>query len=700
MDYSEEEIEQIINGIDDYLNLRDDWLGSGSVKGPVSESEAEEAVFEITQKLGFLRESLIRFLAAEGALSREEALGSVEESFEEVKSLAKEKLIARDFNKLKKNVLDDVERNILPNEQAQGEDASASSSGKRSVVFFFDKPTDLDPSGRALDYWDESVRLFIESVSADEGYDSSASENFRWSPDRDALAVRVTTSLNDKELDEAKKSARIKGSWKEPHWMDAARLKSMMVDFSMLLDGEKPSEGLKAYREWIAESVGAETPTFGKKLPVEEKAPARDAAAEPRPELLTLDDMKLFKEWDKSSHEDLSQIQRAMLLSTFENSKGEEVSLAEAQKILGHRDALLDGFLRSAFHRDAKRGEVYFNSRRLFSDDKKDFKAQAEAWEVAERNVSELEKEWRKSLRNEAGFSEGVAEREYAVRDIEGEKKVWKMWGDSELSNYLYKSFGPDGTLQTHIVKYFNDWLKEHKNDYVRLYHGTSSSNRASVLKKGILRTTERRRKSYQSSSGFAYLSRWPTMAKTFGDMNNYSDTDVWAVDVKIGDLKPDLDQLANKRQAGTLCGDSLAESLLLGNGARVAKTIQPWQIHRIEFEGEKKTVEAKREAPPVPKESREESSFWQEETTCENFQKRLAMRSEENAVSVAQMLLLGMSPSEQKKFNAIVRSQGFKGPEDLAAWFEGVRSGERKFERKPAAKAKKRSGPEAAAGR
>lgn len=553
MDYSEEGIEQILNEIDDYLNLRNDWIGTGSVKGPVSESEAEEVVFEITQKLGFLREGLIRFLAAEGALSREEALGSVEESFEEVKSLAKEKLIARDFNNLKKNVLDDVERNIFPDGQAQGEEPSQKN--------------------------------------------------------------------------------------------------------------EKLSDG-----------------------------PA---------ELLTLDDMKLLKEWDDGSHENLVQIQRAMLLSIFENSKGASISLSDAQEKLGSRTAFLAGIERSAFHGTAVQGaageRVYFNSRRLFSRDKKDLKAQNKSRETAERHVSELEKEWRKSLRNEAGFSEGVAEREYIVRDIEGEKRVWKMWGESELSDFLYKSFEPNGRLKPYIMSSFNDWLKEHKDDYVRLYHGTSSSNRESVLKKGILKTTKRRRKSYQSSSGFAYLSRWPTTAKTFGEMNNYSDPDVWAVDVKIGDLKPDLDQLANKRHAGIICGDSLAESLLLGNGARVAKTIQPWQIHRIEFEGEKKTVEAKRESPAVSEERREESSFWQEETTCENFQKRLAMRSEKNAVSVAQMLLLGMSASEQKKFNAIVRSQGFKGPEDLAAWFEGVRSGERKFERKPAAKSKKRSGPEAA---
>ncbi len=557
MDYSEEGIEQVLNEIDDYLNLRNDWIGTGSVKGPVSESEAEEVVFEITQKLGFLREGLIRFLAAEGALSREEALGSVEESYEEVKSLAKEKLIARDFNNLKKNVLAAVERNILPGGQAQGEEPSQKN--------------------------------------------------------------------------------------------------------------EKLSDG-----------------------------PA---------ELLTLDDMKLLKEWDDGSHEELAQIQRAMLLSTFENSKGELISLSEAQETLGSRTAFLAGIERSTFHMTAtlssEDGErVYFNSRRLFSRDKKDFEDQDEARQTGERHVSELEKEWRKSLRNEAGFSEGVAELEYIVRDIEGEKRVWKMWGDSELSDFLYKSFLPNGESKPHIISYFNDWLKEHKDDYVRLYHGTSSSNRESVLKKGILKTTERRRKSYQSSSGFAYLSRWPSMAKTFGEMNNHSDTDVWAVDVKIRDLKPDLDQLVNKRHAGIICGDSLAESLLLGNGARVAKTIQPWQIHRIEFEGEKKIVEAKRESPAVPEERQEESSFWQEETTCENFQKRLAMRSEKNAVSVAQMLLLGMSAAEQKKFNAIVRSQGFKGPEDLAAWFEGVRSGKSKFERKPAAKSKKRSGPEAAAGR
>lgn len=82
------------------------------------------------------------------------------------------------------------------------------------------------------------------------------------------------------------------------------------------------------------------------------------------------------------------------------------------------------------------------------------------------------------------------------------------------------------------------------------------------------------------------------------------------------------------------------------------------------------------------------------EETTCENFQERLARSPGKSAVVAAQMALVNMRSDEEKMFNKIVRSQGFKGPDELAAWLEDVRSGRKKFEMK-AGPGKKRNSPE-----
>ena len=85
------------------------------------------------------------------------------------------------------------------------------------------------------------------------------------------------------------------------------------------------------------------------------------------------------------------------------------------------------------------------------------------------------------------------------------------------------------------------NWLREHKDDYVRLYHGTSISY--DIPYQGLLPTSARRRKSYQSESGYVYLSVWPSLARTFGEIGNpYSETVVYAVDIKVSDLRPDTD--------------------------------------------------------------------------------------------------------------------------------------------------------------
>jgi len=66
-------------------------------------------------------------------------------------------------------------------------------------------------------------------------------------------------------------------------------------------------------------------------------------------------------------------------------------------------------------------------------------------------------------------------------------------------------------------VSEFNKWLKEHKDDYCEMYHGTDAS--LPILKNGLKKTSSRTKRSYQSQSGYVYLSIYPSMAKTFGEM-------------------------------------------------------------------------------------------------------------------------------------------------------------------------------------
>lgn len=207
--------------------------------------------------------------------------------------------------------------------------------------------------------------------------------------------------------------------------------------------------------------------------------------------------------------------------------------------------------------------------------------------------IEELLEENKKYFLNQE-HSEGVIEKEYKVFDAAGNHKVYKLWGhtDPELMQLLYNEKNPDSVVSKENIKIFNKWLKEHKEDYVRLYHGTSSANRKSILEKGILKTTTQRRKSYQSAPGYVYLSRWPSSARMFGEMNNSSGTDVYAVDIKIGRLKVDLDQLNNKRAYGIESGNTLAESLLIGNGARCPLPIKPYELSLISFSDEKQILQ------------------------------------------------------------------------------------------------------------
>lgn len=143
------------------------------------------------------------------------------------------------------------------------------------------------------------------------------------------------------------------------------------------------------------------------------------------------------------------------------------------------------------------------------------------------------------------------------------------------------------GRVTPERVKELGRFLRSDPNRFFRLYHGTSADH--PILEKGLLPTSARRAKSLQAGHGFVYLSVYPGMAETFGRMAYPGkNIQVYAVEVTARRLAADLDQLRNKRAWGDgslgEVGSSLAESLVIGHGARVRGKVEAWQIRPIEI--------------------------------------------------------------------------------------------------------------------
>lgn len=119
------------------------------------------------------------------------------------------------------------------------------------------------------------------------------------------------------------------------------------------------------------------------------------------------------------------------------------------------------------------------------------------------------------------------------------------------------------------------------KDSPIRLYHGTAVKH--DVWDKGLLPTSTTRRRSIQSGSGYVYLTYDPMRALTFAQMGYPKEGPyvVYSVVVPVRMLKPDPDQLANKRMWGERpdIGTSLVDSLIYGAGARVKGAIEPFRI-------------------------------------------------------------------------------------------------------------------------
>lgn len=141
-----------------------------------------------------------------------------------------------------------------------------------------------------------------------------------------------------------------------------------------------------------------------------------------------------------------------------------------------------------------------------------------------------------------------------------------------------------EGVPNVQKVKTLQAWLKSHsdryKNESVVLYHATGI--RIPIASQGLKPTSATRRRSYQSTPGYVYLAATPERAKNFGDLGNQSQSRVYAVSVLLRHLKADLDQLVNQRSTGQDIGNSLAESILFGGGARVKGAIPMWNVREV----------------------------------------------------------------------------------------------------------------------
>lgn len=128
-------------------------------------------------------------------------------------------------------------------------------------------------------------------------------------------------------------------------------------------------------------------------------------------------------------------------------------------------------------------------------------------------------------------------------------------------------------------------WVKDHsdvyKNEYVVLYHGTDPT--LPISQEGLKPTSVNRRRSYQSRSGYVYLAITPERAKTFGDLGNSGNSVVYAVRVRVRDLKADTDQLNNQRAVGNKLGNSIGESIVYGGGVRVKGSIHPYAVRQLQ---------------------------------------------------------------------------------------------------------------------
>ena len=198
--------------------------------------------------------------------------------------------------------------------------------------------------------------------------------------------------------------------------------------------------------------------------------------------------------------------------------------------------------------------------------------------EIMEQLPELIQQAMNESTIDDVVIEDAQKEKEFLTSDINGEHNVINLMTNSDTS-IIYNE---EASQKQRLA--FSKWLRQHREDYVRLYHGTDSE--IPILKDGLKKTSIRTKKSMQSATGFVYLSIYPQSARTFGELAYpRKQVTVYAVDIKIKELLPDKDQLRNKRLYGQFdIDDTLADSLIFGHGARVKRNILPYELSATDY--------------------------------------------------------------------------------------------------------------------
>lgn len=187
------------------------------------------------------------------------------------------------------------------------------------------------------------------------------------------------------------------------------------------------------------------------------------------------------------------------------------------------------------------------------------------------------------SIGNRGSYNPRDPDIRFSVPSTHGDGDPSRPFDFSSDERFRHLFYG-DPTAQE--IKAFSSWLRARPNAFVRLYHGTAAVH--PIEEQGILPTSATRRNSLQSARGYVCLSVYPGSAYEFGSyaaLNRPQAADgarvaVYPVTRTVRSLLADLDQLYNRRMfAGETVGNSLAESLVHGRGARVRGRVDPVSI-------------------------------------------------------------------------------------------------------------------------
>lgn len=167
--------------------------------------------------------------------------------------------------------------------------------------------------------------------------------------------------------------------------------------------------------------------------------------------------------------------------------------------------------------------------------------------------------------------------KDYLHKNFTHTDKIIDPLEDDFLKNYLYPSII---NIDDKDRKLIDGYFKSNKQNSIVLYHGTSPKN--NILSDGLLKTTSKRRLSYQSTSGFVYLAIFPSMAKMYSDIGyGINNSVIYKVIIPIEYIKPDTDNLYNKRMYSPTWDvkDTLADSLFYAHTFKVKGNIPPYMI-------------------------------------------------------------------------------------------------------------------------